>query len=60
MDFEKIGDLIKSAISSGGVYKLALALACAAYWYLADRDIIPFADRAGPANSDIRLSGFSA
>ncbi|MFA6206715.1 MAG: hypothetical protein WC689_10935 [Methylocystis sp.] len=44
MDLEKIGDLIKTAISSGGVYKLGLALACGVYWYLAEKDIIPFAE----------------
>lgn len=43
-DFGKISDAFKTAITAAGIYKLAVASACAAYWFCAARGIIPGAE----------------
>jgi hypothetical protein len=47
MNFDptKLSDAIKSAITTAGIYKLALMLVFAAYWYCATNGIIPDAEK---------------
>lgn len=51
MDFDKIGGVLKDAIAAAGVYKFAIAIACAAYWYFAEIGKLP-----NPESWEIRAS----
>jgi hypothetical protein len=53
VDPGKWADALKSAITTAGVYKLALAAVCALYWLGASRQIIPSAE-----TWEIRASAF--
>lgn len=54
-DPTKLTDALKTAIATAGIYKLAIALACAGYWVAAVRGFVP-----NPENWELRASAAGA